>query len=380
MQSARRSGQAYDSRVMPRLPFALPCVLVLTSGCAPATPGDHEDGLFDSGTRGTLADGAPFDASTPEGGSPDSPSTPGEAGRGDAARSDSGTPDSGPFEAGSTDGAIASSCPSASAPVDHLSYVPPAFAPADAARLLILGDSLAFGSGASAERLAFGPLFRTNASDVWPAFDSVALESWYRHPLTYANIAVPGATTDDVVQNQLPILRSGGPYTGHTIIVLAAGANDLDNRVALADPTGPVLDHALANLETIIPALRDSTTFPDGSTVMMMDVYDPTDDTGVAGDCTGPQPIPGLAAAFDVWRTRYTEFAMTHGVAMIDILCRFRGHAWNYNHADNPFYRPSDPTFWFRDCGHPNDRGEHEIRRLLFETIDPSHTVTDTGR
>ncbi len=86
-----------------------------------------------------------------------------------------------------------------------------------------------------------------------------------------------------------------------------------------------MLEHAIANLRTIVAALKDPTAFPDGSTVIIMDVYDPTDGEGGAAMCTGNRIIPGLAAAFDVWRGRYTEFAMSHDVAMLDILCRFRG-------------------------------------------------------
>lgn len=42
----------------------------------------------------------------------------------------------------------------------------------------------------------------------------------------------------------------------------------------------------------------------------------------------------------------------------------------------NPDYDRADPTGWFSDCIHPNDRVDSELRRLFFEAIDGRYVVT----
>ena len=63
------------------------------------------------------------------------------------------------------------------------------------------------------------------------------------------------------------------------------------------------------------------------------------------------------------------------GFAVIDMLGHFHGHGHNYDHTENPYYDAADPTGWFADCIHANDRGHHEIRRLFYEAMDPSYVV-----
>jgi hypothetical protein len=43
---------------------------------------------------------------------------------------------------------------------------------------------------------------------------------------------------------------------------------------------------------------------------------------------------------------------------------------------DNPYYYADDPTKWFSDCIHPDNRGHSELRRLFFEAIDRRYVAT----
>jgi len=40
-----------------------------------------------------------------------------------------------------------------------------------------------------------------------------------------------------------------------------------------------------------------------------------------------------------------------------------------------PYYDATDPTVWFSDCVHPNDRGHQELRRVFFEAISGTYPV-----
>jgi hypothetical protein len=106
-----------------------------------------------------------------------------------------------------------------------------------------------------------------------------------------------------------------------------------------------------------------------------MDVYDPSDGTGHVDGCFFNLTLPELVAALDVWRDRYVELATEMGFAVVDGLGHFHGHGHSYADPENPWYDAEDPSGWFDDCVHPNDRGHHEIRRLFFEAIAGGVTV-----
>jgi len=73
--------------------------------------------------------------------------------------------------------------------------------------------------------------------------------------------------------------------------------------------------------------------------------------------------------ALDVWRDRYIGLGREMGFAVIDSLGYFHGHGHNYQHMTNPYYDRADPTGWFSDCIHPNDRGHEIIAKLLDPVV-----------
>jgi lysophospholipase L1-like esterase len=156
---------------------------------------------------------------------------------------------------------------------------------------------------------------------------------------------------------------------GHTIVVMTIGGNDFASSVLGGDPAGAPLDAAMANLREIVAYLQNPANFPDGTSIFITTVYDPTDGQDQASACFLGFQVPGVAAALDVWRQRYLELGAELGFAVVDSIGHFRGHGWHATETANPYYHSADPTLWFSDCVHPNDRGHHELRQLFFEAI-----------
>jgi hypothetical protein len=67
---------------------------------------------------------------------------------------------------------------------------------------------------------------------------------------------------------------------------------------------------------------------------------------------------------------------------VLDLRGHFLGHGFYSEASGSAAYDADDPTQWFdRDCIHPNDRGHHELRRLVHAAItgSPFRTVIPGG-
>jgi hypothetical protein len=262
------------------------------------------------------------------------------------------------------------------APTDHDSYVPDDLRPESAARLVVLGDSISAGQGASSHETTYSALLVENVDGEFPDEAETDLTSRFGAEVELVNVAAGGATTRDLPR-QLGDLEEelGGPPAGHTIVVVTIGGNDLVRALAsLQPPDGTVLDRAIEEIGDVA-AWFDPERFPDGVSLYVADVYDPSDGVGSAPECFGGIQIPGLVEALETWRQRYVELATERGFAVVDALGHFRGHGFHYSEPDNQYYDAEDPTPWFYDCVHPNDRGHSELRRLFFEAIDRTYVA-----
>lgn len=263
---------------------------------------------------------------------------------------------------------------------DHASYVPPGLAPTAAARLIVLGDSISTGTGASDRAtLSYFALLRQNDDTTWADLAAIDLESKLGTAPELVNLAVGGATTSSMVRTQIPALHSRfpAPVVGHSIVVITIGGNDLQGAIVGGNPTGAPLTTAIANLRTTIEALQDPVTFPDGTSIYVMDVYDPSDGTGRISGCFFGLTLTEFIPALDVWREQYIALGTELGFAVVDALGHFHGHGKNFAQTDGPYYDAADPTGWFYDCIHPNDLGHNQVRRLFFEAIDGTYRVAD---
>lgn len=301
------------------------------------------------------------------------------AASGDAAVSD--VPASGDVSAASdvpaaSDAPAAGDAPAASdAPAvtrGHSSYVPPTLRPTAAERLIVLGDSISTGTGASNRNTTsyYGLLSRNDAR--WPGGVGVDLETRFGHAVPVVNVAVGGATSTTMRATQLDALRArlSLPVRGHSVVVITIGGNDLQTAIVTGNPEGPPLTTAIANLRTVVGFLQDPANFPDGASVYVGAVYDPSDGEGQIQGCFFNLRLPTFVTALDTWRARYVALGTEMGFAVVDALGHFHGHAHHNDNAENPYYDAADPSRWFSDCIHPNDRGHHELRRLFFQAID----------
>ena len=249
----------------------------------------------------------------------------------------------------------------------HESYVPPGLRPTEGVRLIVMGDSISRGSGASTTARRYGSLL------------DAELTTFFGNDVELINVAVGGSTTDALATSQLDDLRErlGATVEGHTILVLTSGGNDMTHALRDGmDPVGATLEDAIADLRTMVAFFRDTTRFPDGVSIYVAAVYDPTDGTGNAGaDCFEGLTLRGIPGWIDMWRDAYRTLAVELGFAMIDALGHFHGHGFHFDEPANDYYDAADPTLWFADCVHPNDVGHAQMSGLFHEAIDPSFSL-----
>ena len=258
----------------------------------------------------------------------------------------------------------------------HESFVPDDLRPSSAARLVVLGDSISAGGGATAPSRPYFTLLRQNHDGAWPEESGNDLVSRFGGSVPLINVAQGGATTADLA-GQLEGLedRVDTPASGHTIVVLTIGGNDLQDAIVRAQaPDGPVLDRAVERLAELSDWF-DETRFPDGVSIYVAAVYDPSDGVAQIPGCFFGVSLPGFVEALDVWRERYIALGRERGFAVVDALGHFQGHGHHHDDPENPYHDAEDPTGWFDDCIHPNDRGHSEIRRLFLEAIDGTYVA-----
>lgn len=127
-------------------------------------------------------------------------------------------------------------------------------------RYISLGDSLA--AGYKAQPATKGFVYRLYLDQVFGSIPETV----------FANAAVPGATSDDVLQHQLPQVQRFHP----TVVTLAVGGNDLLTLLGTTPPTpeqvADVLKKFGANFTGILIGLCGQ--LPDGGGIFVNDLYE----------------------------------------------------------------------------------------------------------
>ncbi len=259
-------------------------------------------------------------------------------------------------------------------------YLPPTWMPAPASRLFILGDSVSAGWVASRVSLQFGSLLAANDDTEWPLMVNRDLEAQAGAPLAVINAAVAGAVTEDVLVGQLPGLAAGAPYSGHTVVVMTIGGNDMAEFVDSNDISTIIngIDEETVRIAENVGRVHDWFTverFPDGISFVVATVFDPSDGTasgGVDGQVCADQPAlaPFLNQVAEDARDQFLAVAADRGFAVADAYGHFLGHGYDFDNPSNAHHDAEDPSQWFGDCVHPNDRGHHEMRRLMYSLFD----------
>jgi lysophospholipase L1-like esterase len=190
--------------------------------------------------------------------------------------------------------------------------------------------------------------------------------------------AESGATSGQVTYQltQVPDNKSGD-----TLVTVSLGGNDLlGNYQALitTDGLAKVEKQIFDNLLKVKQHFADKTRYPGKVTILIFNVYDPTDDAGllpadanVEAVCAslislGPIVGPVLRKQLAQYNANLHAFAKQNGLIVADIYAAFLGHGFHFADTQATCYDASDPTLWFaRDCIHPNDAGHHALPNAL---------------
>jgi len=207
-----------------------------------------------------------------------------------------------------------------------------------------LGDSIAAGSGASDAR-----------TTAW-----VPLVAAPEEGVTAFNVAVAGATTQDVIEEQLARALSVSNSGRVRFVTISAGGNDLagliPNATCVVDPlpdTCP-LDDALAaaesNLDTIVGQLRDSNR---RMPIVLLAYPNFFSGTGHPFEASAARVLPRLNAVIEDVASRYDRVAVAH--------------PWDaFEDNGDELTHVLDETF----DPHPNDAGHRAIAAAITAAIE----------
>lgn len=231
--------------------------------------------------------------------------------------------------------------------------------------LLVSGVYVALGDSMSIDLYAGGPgrgaasLLHRNVDDDFPAWAGRDLAS---AGLTAVVLAADGATANDVVVEQLPLLTEAP-----ALVTITAGGNDLmwnygDTSAAYAavDRVGDACEETMARLKAI-----------GAGRIVVTTVYDPSDGTGHVPGSALP-PWPGGPAVVAALNARLAGLADRHGAVLADVHGSFLGHGLGAGDPAQPEPRPSNRDLWYRGLIEPNAWGAHHIRATWWEALQRS--------
>lgn len=259
---------------------------------------------------------------------------------------------------------------------------PPPGLPAKLTMFISMGDSLAVGYPASAGQ-AYRELLVTNDDTKYPKYKGLDLSSKFPG-IKAINTAQIGATSTSLL-TQVASLK-GNP-AGDTLVVISVGGNDFSGGIfnIVLDPkaAAALAKSVNANLAKVVTHFADKQLYPGKVMVLLFKVHDPTDGdgtipagaTGLTGFCVMIQTLgamvgPTVVKQLGVFNNALASFALANGWYVADNHAHFLGHGYHCKDTKNKHYDAKDPTLWFyTDCLHATDRGNHEMRRVLWKRI-----------
>lgn len=252
------------------------------------------------------------------------------------------------------------------------SYIPASFSHDMPARVVFLGDSITAGNGASKNKLDYVHLLQENSDDTWSGFtEADFVGAWGAAP-EVVDESVPGATTASLAYGQLDDVTEvlGDSVSGHTAVVVTIAGNDVQGILFNPEDVEETIEGIEENLAVMYDYFGDTERFPDGASIYLANVYEPSDGVGQAEECFGGLNLTSALASLEAVNAATRAQAEERGVAWLDMHGHFLGHGYHGDESDNPYYTADDASLWFdADCIHPNDRGHHEIRRLFWHAL-----------
>lgn len=272
-------------------------------------------------------------------------------------------------------------------------------------RVIVLGDSVGAGAGASKTALMWPMLLVANESTAYPNQVGQDLNSKFRKRLPVISRAFGGAVTQNIIDTELPALsmnsdqitqRYGSelrsymtymgeplhyPVRGHSIVLMSISGNDClmnwGNNVSLSSALAPPpaqssMTMAGLNVAGAVAFFNNRALFPDGVSIFWSAVYDPTD--GLGHDMLYFKSGQNLTALVQGWNAGMSAGASAMGNSMhfVNLAPSFMGHAHNYYLFTNARAQkrfPGSGTYWMYDIVHPNDAGHDAIRKAYWAKI-----------
>ncbi|HSP06785.1 MAG TPA: SGNH/GDSL hydrolase family protein [Acidobacteriota bacterium] len=220
------------------------------------------------------------------------------------------------------------------------------------ARYIALGDSMSIDDYPGEGKGAASLLYR-NQDHLYPEYRQKDLCKFNRE-IDFLNLAQDGATSRDVLHEQLSELRDGS--RDRTLLTLTAGGNDILSHQAESE-------EVLFRIRAILDRVRQ--IFPQ-SEIIVGTIYDPSDG---AGDLFGKDILEKELQTAHAINDGIRALAQPPAIRVAEIHKHFLGHGVHCKDPSNPYFHPEDPSLWYVLTIEPNSRGAHEIRSLFWKTL-----------
>jgi lysophospholipase L1-like esterase len=218
-----------------------------------------------------------------------------------------------------------------------------------------LGDSMSIDAYAGGPGRGAASLLFRNRDDDFPEWSGRDLAT---SGFTARVLAYDGATSADVVRDQLPLI-TGDP----TLVTVTMGGNDL--MIVYGDTAA-----AHAAVDRVVDAADEVLTRLSSSRVVVTTVYDPSDGTGLVPDAALP-PWPEGSSAVRFLNAALSRLAHRHGAVVADVHAAFLGHGTTSGDPGQPDPRPANRDLWYCGLIEPNAWGAHHIRATWWRALDP---------
>jgi lysophospholipase L1-like esterase len=228
--------------------------------------------------------------------------------------------------------------------------------------LLSLGDSISIDDYAGGPGLGACSLLFRNVDRRWPEFRGRDVVTHARK-CRFRMLAEDGATSLQVAQ-QIEHALDDLRRARQPLITLTVGGNDFLQALTEGDAAAGLkiferrLERMLAGIREVAPS----------ATVLLGNVYDPSDGTGRLPS----QRVDFSFAypAFEALNHTIAEQAAKVGAKLVDLHAWHLGHGAAHADPSSPHYHPNDPSGWYIYDIEPNARGASEIRRCFWNALD----------
>ncbi|HEV3486774.1 MAG TPA: SGNH/GDSL hydrolase family protein, partial [Vicinamibacterales bacterium] len=174
-----------------------------------------------------------------------------------------------------------------------------------------------------------------------------------RHPgIAFVNLTADGATSDDVLRDQLPRVK---PTHDPAIVTITAGGNDMLMNLRAPAPPANLVEGILARVAKIVD---DVTRKLPNAIVLLGTIYDPSDGTNVLYGEKLEREAKWLARVNHGIRALA---ASRENVRLADIHRHFLGHGLTAPERER--------WYWSGLIFEPNARGAEEVRNLWLAAL-----------